>query len=466
MKTYFFGAFALMMACTVCSQSSDFAGHWVGRLNANEFPVDIVMHVNESPDGNFSCVIDIPGQFEDYKADTTYLSSDTLIFEWLLSQTAFKGVLESEDRMQGTWSTRGNVSPILFERSADGIYRRPQEPRGKPAYEVQEVSFTSASDPNVTLAGTLTLPKGIDVYPAVVLITGSGAQDRNEAVHGHKPFLVLADRLTKAGIAVLRFDDRGTAKSTGSYEGATTEDFANDALGAVAFLKNQDLPITRIGLMGHTEGGSAGMIAASENSDIAFLILLATVGIKHEDLLVSQTVSALSNAGTAEHLIRIDTQYTRKLYRNMNTWSPDDPDTSAVRSLLSDFYDQSDLIKTRFRNFETFYERQMDMMTTPWFHFYATFDPAEYLSKVSCPVLALNGSDDIQVVADTNLEAIERILTKSKKSFNHKIMKLDGLNHYFQPAEGEYGHEYALIMTTFDESAMQAINDWILYLNQ
>jgi len=150
----------------------------------------------------------------------------------------------------------------------------------------------------------------------------------------------------------------------------------------------------------------------------------------------------------------------------MNTWSPDDPDTSAVRSLLSDFYDQSDLIKTRFRNFETFYERQMDMMTTPWFHFYATFDPAEYLSKVSCPVLALNGSDDIQVVADTNLEAIERILTKSKKSFNHKIMKLDGLNHYFQPAEGEYGHEYALIMTTFDESAMQAINDWILYLNQ
>lgn len=465
MKTLLISAAVLLSACAINGQSAaDFGGHWIGRLNANSFPVDIVMHVENIAQGNYQSVIDIPGQFEDYVADTTFLSGDTLIFKWFMSQTTFKGTLGNRSEMNGTWSTRGNVTPITFHRSEDGIYRRPQEPTGQVPYVVREVSFKSAKDPSVVLAGTLTLPRGVDAYPAVVLLSGSGAQDRDEAVHGHRPFLVLADRLTRAGIAVLRFDDRGTAGSTGTYATANTEDFAQDAIGAVDFLEDQDLPITRVGLLGHTEGGSAGMIAASR-SDVGFLILLASVGIPHDDYLISQSVAALKNSGSNETMIRVDTLYTRKLYRNMRTWQPENPDTAAVKAITDEFYNRSGLIRTRYTSPGSFYEGQLRLMKSPWFHFYATFIPGDYLKKVKCPVLAINGSEDIQVVADINLSAIERILNASSRNRNHKVEKLNGLNHYFQPAEGDLAHEYGLIMTTFDEEAMKGISDWILSLN-
>ena len=445
----------------VSAQLGLYEGFWQGNLEINNIPMDIVLHIHEGTDGRPRLDLDIPGHgVEDFKADELLFHGDSITFGWSVSSTLFHGALDGPDVLEGIWSIREQDLKLEFERLEDGIYRRPQEPSGTLPYESIDVSFPSSVDDDVQLAGTLTIPRGARSAPAVVLITGSGAQDRDEAVYGHRPFLVIADRLTRAGIAVLRFDDRGTAGSTGTFETADTRDFALDAIGAVHYLQRQsDFKPTAIGLMGHTEGGTAAIIGATLE-EIDFIVLLATAGIANKEILIEQSVSVLEQSGTPESLIRTDTMFVRNMYNSMSKWTITDPDTVAFRAMTEAYFHGSELIRTRYKTADEFYKSQLRLVTSPWFHFYATFDPDPLLRAISCPVLAIHGSTDAQLDADRNLDAIAQSL-KAGGNKNHEVRNFEGLNHFFQPAEGFMAAEYGTISVTWDESVLAFMAEWI-----
>lgn len=376
---------------------------------------------------------------------------------------SFDGKLNDDgSEIAGDWKQSGQTTPLVFKRLAKALsLNRPQDPK-KPYPYLEEEVVVENQTAGVKLAGTLTLPRGAGPHPVVVFITGSGPQDRDEAIMGHRPFLVLADHLTRAGIAVLRCDDRGVGKSTGDFSKATGKDFSEDALAQVAFLRTRkEVDPKRIGLLGHSEGGIIAPMVAVKSKNVSFIVLLAGVGVPMEELLVRQARDIALVMGAGEDIIARNAALQKELFQIAKEQKDKSAAEAATRKL---FHDQLSEFSEEQRKAmglsEAAIEAQIKMVLSPWFRDLLTYDPRQTLKAVQCPVLALNGEKDLQVAAKENLTAIREALAAGGNQ-KVKTAELPGLNHLFQTCQTGAIAEYGQIEETFNPAAVKLISDWI-----
>ncbi|NMH87750.1 alpha/beta hydrolase family protein [Flavivirga algicola] len=339
---------------------------------------------------------------------------------------------------------------------------RPQEPKEPYNYVSEAVYFTNSKTNNIKLAGTLTLPKDIKKPAAVILISGSGPQNRNEELANHKPFLVLSDYLTNNGIAVLRYDDRGTAESEGVFNDATTFDFATDVEAAITYLKTRnDIDTSKIGLIGHSEGGLIAPMVASKTKDVAYIILLAGTGVNGAKVLETQSRRAAELAGANSAILDENEKLSKIIYNIIRTHSDIENIKIKITEELNNFKTQHP--KSLITPYITpaLIEQQLSILKSKWLLTFIRIDPKDYLEKTTCPVLALNGSKDFQVLPKINLEGIKSGLEIARNK-DVTIKELEGLNHLFQTAKTGSMQEYAQIEETFSPVALKIIKDWIL----
>ncbi len=460
-------AICLFLPLLSAAQKSP-AGDWEGSLSIQGIQLPLVVHLQEKG-GAWEGSFDSPKQ-KAYNISLTSVAfrGDTLEFTHKQAGIRFLGLYQT-DSIAGNFSQGGKTFPMTLQRVQGAPLKvaqtiRPQQPKPPFNYSVREVKIKNKAA-KLTLAGTLTVPAGKGPFPAVVLISGSGPQDRNSEVFDHQPFAVLAHHLTQAGIAVLRYDDRGVGHSTGDFNGATSEDFARDALAAWAFLRKQKgINKNKVGLIGHSEGGMVAPIAFARQPEPAFVVLMAGVGIPVSDLLAEQIQAVGKSEGLSQ--AAIDSQLVNSA--RMFSWLKNLP-ADQVRDSIVAYYaaekallSASDAVaREQFNNLEA---AALRTYLDPWFLYFIGYDPRPNLMKLSCPVLAINGDKDVQVLAASNLQGIEAAL-KSGGNKNYKICSLPGLNHLFQPAQTGAVSEYATIDTTFDPAAMEVIASWIKGLN-
>ena len=444
-------------------QSQDISGPWNGILKVQGMQLRIVFNVSVTEDG-YSSTLDSPdqGAFGIPVTSTSFENGELTIKADDLAMV-YTGTLDQHDTISGIFKQAGQSFPLNLSREAPEkeALVRPQEDIEPISYHVEEVSFENKRD-SVVLAGTLTLPDVDGTYPAVILISGSGPQNRNEEVFGHKPFLVLADHLTKNGIAVLRFDDRGTAESTGDFASATSRDFAEDVASGLRYLQGRkEINKKKIGLMGHSEGGIIAPMVAANSKGVSFIVLLAGTGIRGDQLLMMQQELLLRVNGIGEDDILLAQEFIRGLYDIII----ENEQAETLRSDLAIYFEQSgdkfpDVLKPEGIDPDVMIEAMLDQMTNPWMVYFIKYDPVPALEKVKCPVLALNGEKDLQVPAKVNLESIKRALMKGK-SKKVEVKELPGLNHLFQSCETGSISEYGEIEETFSPVALTIISDWI-----
>ncbi|MDR1347202.1 MAG: alpha/beta fold hydrolase [Prevotellaceae bacterium] len=337
-----------------------------------------------------------------------------------------------------------------------------QEKEIKPeTYYSEDVTFANEKE-DFTLAGTLTMPSGEGVFPAVVLISGSGAQNRNEEIMGHKPFLVLADHLTRNGIAVLRFDDRGFGESEGYNPDATTENFADDAEAAVKYLLSRnDIDKTKIGLIGHSEGGIIAPMLAAKSNDVAFIVMLAGPGIQGKDLLLLQNALIAKSMGASDSVVEQSSALNKQLYEMVCSIDDKKELEEKVTETVKQYLLEIPAVLKNGKTDEELIAGMIKEINSPWITYFLRYDPAPALERVKCHVLALNGSKDLQVPSQINLDAIKTALAKGENS-DFTVKELDGLNHLFQECNTGMITEYAIIKQTFSPTALNEISDWIL----
>jgi len=443
----------------------DITGSWYGVLKIQGTELRLVFNITKTTDG-YSSTMDSPDQGANgIPVTSTVFADSKLKIELTNLRIEYTGELK-ENVITGTFRQSGLALPMDLSRNKieKTVLIRPQEPVKPYPYYTEDVKFANPAA-DVVLAGTLTLPRKEGSFPVVVMITGSGPQNRDEELLGHKPFLVIADHLTRNGIAVLRYDDRGTAQSNGDFRTATSTDFASDAEAAISYLKTRkEINQKKIGLIGHSEGGIIAPMVAANSKDVAFIVLLAGTGIPGYRILLMQQELVARASGKSEGEIqkskKINAEAFDIILKSDNT---NDLSTELTRFLEDQLAKDPGAEIPAGMSQADFIKAQVDQMTTPWMLFFFKYDPAPTLEKVSCPVLAVNGSKDLQVPPKENLEAIEKAL---KKGGNKKVaaIEFDGLNHLFQECRTGSPDEYAKIEQTFSPGALDEITRWILKL--
>jgi len=442
-------------------------GSWVGTLDLGAQRLRMVFHIAEE-DGKLTATMDSPDQgAAGIPTTTVEFSGKVLTIIIAPIGGEYRGTLRDDaTAIDGEWSQGPARLPLMLEPAteAPGV-NRPQEPKGPFPYVVEDVSVPTASD-RVTLSGTLTLPHGPGPFPGAVLVSGSGPQDRNEALMGHKPFLVLADHLTRRGIAVLRYDDRGVGESTGDFATATSEEFAADALSAVEFLANDARVDPRsVGIIGHSEGGLIAPMTAVRSDAVGFIVLLAGPGLPGRDIIQLQGTLI----GEAMKMDPEVMAVSRALRDTLFDIVAAEPDPYRAAHLLREATTRaragvSEEVRARMDQGvdpEEAVEAMIRQVNSPWFRFFLTYDPRPNLSAVRVPVLALNGTKDLQVPYRVNLHEIGRALEKGGNP-DVTIQALEGLNHLFQEAETGTPSEYGSIEETFSPAALETVSAWIV----
>jgi len=435
------------------AKPSDIDGTWLGTLVISaDAKLRIVFHIVNTEDG-LMATLDSPDQGVK-GLPTSKVSRDKAALRIEIEKISgvFTGLIAADlSSIDGTF-TQGSSLPLSLHRVKDEAeleLKRPQNPTKPYPYHDEDVSYENKVQ-NVTLAATLTIPQGKGPFPAVVLITGSGPQDRDESLLGHKPFLVLSDYLTRHGIAVLRADDRGTGKSTGNFATATTADFATDTEAGIAYLKTRpEVNPKKIGLIGHSEGGIIAPMVAARNPDVAFIVMMAGSGVPGDEILVAQVEAIDESSGkTHAEAVQAGTR-EREILNLIKT----EKDPAVLEKKLKDKMAEDGL--------EAQLGIEIKALTSPWFRFFMTYDPATALRKVTCPVLALNGEKDRQVPPKQNLPAIRKALEEGGNK-HFEIVELPGLNHLFQTAKTGSPNEYAQIEETIAPVALDTMTVWIL----
>lgn len=442
-------------------RQSGFEGVWSGVLEAGEQRLRIVFRIRRDSNGAWQATIDSPDQGAfGIPVSSVEVEEKRITLRSEVVAGEFVGTLSADGkRLEGVWKQGGGELKLVLTPGELPARKRPQEPKPPFPYKTEEVRVPNRRA-KIELAGTLTLPEGKPPFPAIVYLTGSGAQNRDEEVFEHKPFLVLADYLTRAGYATLRMDDRGVGGSGGDMSRATTLDFAEDALAAVNYLKTRrEIDRKRIGLLGHSEGALVGAIAASKAPrDVAFLIMLAGTGVPGEQILYRQAELIARKSSVAEPLIQRNRALQQRVFEILKREKDDAKARQAIYEALvqSLGVGASQLTDAQKATFQA----QAERYTSPWFRTFVQLDPAPYLRKVRCPVLALNGELDLQVDPDQNLPAIERALRDGGNK-RITVRKLPGLNHLFQKARTGLITEYIEIEETFNPEALEIIRNWL-----
>ncbi len=444
---------SLALNLTRAVKPSDIDGTWQGVLDAGGIKLRTVLHLTSTKDG-LAATMDSPDQnASGLPVSMVKREGSAITLEMKALDAKFDGVISKDlSTIEGTFSQRGASLPLILKRGTAAAFappRRPQNPVKPYPYREEDVTYENPAA-GIRLAGTLTIPQGKGPFPAVALITGSGPQDRDEALMGHKPFLVLADSLTRRGIAVLRTDDRGTAKSGGVFATATTADFATDTEAAIAYLKTRpEVDTHKIGLIGHSEGGVIAPMVAARNQDVAFIVMMAGSGVPGDQIIVAQVVAGNEAAGMSHDQAERAGQMQRKILDLVEQEKDGTVLKQKLRDLLGPGLPDA--------QFETAYRQ----LTSVWYRYFLTYDPAPALRKLTCPVLAINGSKDTQVPPRQNLPAIRKALEEGGNQ-HFEAVELPGLNHLFQTAKTGAVSEYAEIEETISPVALEKIGSWVL----
>lgn len=434
----------------------------MGTLKETAVELRLILHFSLSGTDSIRFTFDSPDQGAiGLPGGKVSVESDTVTAMAPIVKGYYKGVVINDTLITGKWYQSGRNYPMELTRAKQQeIYIRPQEPVKPLPYRSEEVVFRNTVD-NIDLAGTLTLPDGEGPYPAVVLISGSGPQDRDETIMNHKPFYVLSDYLTRNGIAVLRYDDRGTGSSKGNMNNATTLMLSDDAEAAVRYLLSRPEADKRnTGIAGHSEGGLIASIVAARNNDLAFVISLAGTAVPGKNLLLQQNRDILAASGTAPDLIAGRLRYLEKIFDVIIR----EPDPKKAVKEAIDWYnselDKQGLASDQRITKMTEFSQALVAVNNPWFRYFLGTDPADFWEKVKCPVLALNGTKDLQVRAEENLTALRTALRKGGNR-DYTIRSMPALNHLFQNCRSGSPAEYATIEETFAPEAMSLIAEWI-----
>ena len=451
----------LLLNGSAAASTKNITGLWQGTLKVQGMELRIVFHIDKDTAGAFKATMDSPDQgAKGILVDKITTIGDSVAFEVKIIAGGFYGLLQHGDSViSGNWKQGGVSLPLdIHTISEVAVTSHPQEPKPPFPYLSEEVSYKN-TEAGITLAGTLTKPNSGGPFPAVLLITGSGPQNRDEELLGQKPFLVIADYLTRRGIAVLRVDDRGVGKSTGTFRTATTIDFAGDVMSSVRYLKTRnDVNSSKIGLLGHSEGGIIAPMVASQSKDIAFVVLMAGPSIRGDQILYLQDSLISAAMGVPAERISHDLRLNRSLF----AIAASESDTAKLITRLCSVIEQSmaeDSATGRKVNTEEA-EMTARQISSPWFRLFLTYDPLPALEKVTCPILALNGSKDLQVPAEENIKGMKAAFKKSGNK-RAKAMILPGLNHLFQKAQTGAPLEYAKIEETVNPEALKIMGDWI-----
>jgi uncharacterized protein len=437
-------------------------GSWLGKISAGAMELRVIFNLSVIEKDSLVATLDSPDQgVKNIKLGPVTFNGKTIKISAGALMAEYNGILINDTLIEGTWIQAGSSHVLnLVKQKADFILNRPQEPRGPFPYTSENVIIAN-NEFNINLSGTLTIPFGQGPFPAVILISGSGPQNRDEELMGHKPFLVIADFLSRNGIAVLRYDDRGVAKSQGNYSGATSANLATDAEAAFQFLINiPKIDQKTIGLIGHSEGALISAIVATSNSEISFIVSLAGTGVRGDKVIHRQSADIGRASGVEEKKIKESVSTNKKLYKILKK----EPDNNIASEKMSARY-RKILAKKGSSTEEVEKAVQQtqaglspDALT--WFRYFIITNPSHFWKNVKCPVLALNGDKDLQVNAELNLKAIEKAI---KKGGNKSIeaIRYPGLNHLFQHCKTGLPSEYGNIEETFSREVLKAMADWI-----
>lgn len=441
-----------VVAAPAQAEAANLVGRWEGALNVGGTSLPIVIRVSEGVEG-LVAVMDSPAQgARDIAVADLSETGGVVRFAVPAAAGRFEG-RRSEDGSiwTGAWSQGGASLPLILTRTEATAEVTPPAPPARPQtpvppfpYSAEEVAFENGA---VTLAGTVTLPQGEGPFPAVVLITGSGAQDRDETLFEHKPFAVWADALTRRGVAVLRYDDRGVGGSGGGSADETTADFAGDATAAVAFLRSRpEIDPARIGLMGHSEGGAAAQIAAVNGAPIAFMVMIAGSAVDGARIVTEQVHEIALAAGRTPAQAAQARDAQARIMAAVVSNKDDGPAAAAAV--------EAELAASGLTGPAA--QQSISLLSSGWYRYFAAYDPAEALRGLTVPLLAVYGDRDPTVPADLNREALAALKPDAD------IVVLPGLNHLMQTAETGLPTEYATITETLAPSALATVTDWIV----
>ncbi|MEO7308000.1 MAG: alpha/beta fold hydrolase [Ferruginibacter sp.] len=471
----------LCLFFTIAGFGQHIAGNWEGNLQIQGTELPIIFHIIKDSTGKYQATFDSPKQKAYNLACSDVLfKEDSVIIMIQMLKGRYAGKLEeNKKQLTGTWSQGPAALPLTLKKTGDvvttKIINRPQTPRPPFPYKSEDVEYDNA-DRSIHFGATFTAPLPdpninyfrAPIYPTVILITGSGKQDRDETIMGHKSFAVIADYLTRQGIAVLRVDDRDMGKTTGNYNNSTSADFAKDIEAGIAYLKSRgDVDTGNIGLIGHSEGGLIAPMVAVKTREVKFIVLLAGPGEKISTLMEQQAVDVAAASGVSKKYL----EKYRLLYRQLVSTIVHEPDTAKALVKSVAVFDnwQKDkdifLVKattgvTNEKSKVDFVNQFVQQLSNRWFSYFLKFDPADYLERVTCPVLAINGEKDIQVSASPNLDAIKNALVKAGNT-NFKTIAMPGLNHLFQHCKKCTVEEYNELEETFDTETLKLIGNWI-----
>lgn len=439
-------------------------GIWEGTLDVGVAKLRLVFHFDQDAAGAWTGTMDSVDQGANgIPIDTITWDGDSVKCTIKLVKGTFTANLtEDKTQLDGKW-TQGQSWPLVLKKVEQPTkVERPQDPKPPFPYREEEVQFEGANN-EVHLAGTLTLPEGEGPFPAVIMISGSGQQDRNENLFDHKPFWVIADALTRRGIAVLRVDDRGVGGSTGEVAKATTRDFADDVRAEIRYLHTrEEIDAKRIGLIGHSEGGLIAPMVAADNSDVAFLVLLAGPGVTGEEILYRQGDLIARAVGADDATVAKQRAMQEKFFAVVREGLGGKETDAKLREVVEKSY--AELSKEELEQVEgqkAAVDQQLKMVQSPWFRFFLTYDPRPALGKLQCPVLVLNGEKDLQVDPKQNLPELRKAFEASGNK-QVRIEELKGLNHLFQTCQTGSIAEYAQIKETMAPEVLKLVGDWVV----
>ncbi|MEG3126004.1 alpha/beta hydrolase family protein [Sphingomonas sp. GB1N7] len=432
----------LAAAATSCSP----AGDWDGSLTVPAgIQLPLVLHLKD-----MGSTIDSPDQNARGISIDVTANRNSLLVVIPSTKAQFAGTVSTDcSTLTGPFRQSGMEMKASFKRRPAGAaapaISRPQTPQPPFPYDTSDVSIIDGA---VTLAGTLTMPKGKGPFPAVVMIAGSGPQNRDETVDGHRIFLVIADRLTRQGVAVLRYDKRGVGKSSGSYANATQRDFATDATAALQWLRQQpSIDAASVGLLGHSEGAEIAPTVAGADRHVAFTVLLSAPAETGIETIASQAKAIALANGVPAATATVNDALERRLLAAVAAA----PDSIAAEQAATDILTKAGMPTDRAA-------AQAKGLASPWYRAFLNDDPLPALQKLTVPTLVIAGSKDLQVLPDRNLPLIRRALAGNK---NAKIVELPGLNHLLQPATTGSPSEYGKITTSVAPEALNLMTDWI-----
>ncbi len=439
------------------SVSQDMVGDWGGTLAGT---LRLILHVKKSPSGEYASVLESVDQGHAMiPVDSMNVTSEHLDFTVNAVHGSFDATWNAETKAWvGTWK-QDQAMPLTLTRSNGIIPKlsRPQEDAidAAPSGYAQQIVTFDGGSAGVKLAGTFSAPKGAGPFPTVIFIAGSGPHTRDEAVAGHRIFYVLADYLNERGIAVLRYDKRGVAQSSGDYKSATSAEFISDAAASVRYLMSRaDVDHKHIGLLGHSEGGLIAPAVAAHDPQVSFIILLAGPAIPGDKLLAEQIYLIEKAAGVPAERAVIGREVNEELFKAI----AESKSESEAKSKAAMIFDKAIEEHKIFGNPEQVKAVGVSGLTTPWMRYFLSYDPVPALRQLRVPVLALNGSLDLQVPAKSNLAAMRLALSENKEV---TIKELDHLNHLFQSARTGAPAEYAQIEETINPGVLYVIGEWV-----